>query len=160
MSDADSHFNINLSMLKNNNFKIQRQWRLEFAQKTYHGIDQTYWALWISAFLNTTLYTRSRIAKNRNGNLNTNKLYSSFIVVAHNPSSLEIIKNYFEKYPLKSSKYMDYKDWIKCEEYIIEYKKTNQSSIDKNNLLKNIKNLKTNMNKNRNTFNWDHLNNF
>lgn len=106
MSDADSNFNIVLT--KRKNWRMQRQWRLEFAQKTYHGYDQAYWAMTLSAFLNTTLYTRSR---NRDG-----KIFSSFIVAAYNAESLETIEKYFDQHPLKSIKRLDYLDWKKCGE--------------------------------------------
>jgi len=38
------------------------------------------------------------------------KLYSSWIIVAHNEESLKIIEEYFKTYPLYSSKYLDFKD--------------------------------------------------
>ena len=162
MSDADSNFSVNIYTRKNNRVRVQRQWRLEFAQKTYHGKDQTYWALWISAFLDTTLYTRSRIKKDSNGKGDYSKLFSSFIVVAHNTSSLSEIKNYFEKYPLRSSKYLDYKDWLTIEKLWLEYKNMTQvfPTKNKDEYLKNILSIKAQMNKNRNSFNWDHLNKF
>lgn len=146
MSDADSNFNIIISKRKGNNFRIQRQWRLEFSQKTYHGKDQLYWGMLISNYLNTTLYSRSRLKKN--------KLYSSFIVVAYNISSIDILNNYFKKYPLKSSKYLDYKVWLLCKDLEIKYKN------NKKQLLKEIQSLKNQMNNNRKQFNWDHLNDF
>jgi hypothetical protein len=69
-------------------------------------MDQGYWAMQVSAFLNTNLLTRSRILE-LNG---VNKLYSTFIVVAHNKDSLKIIEAYFNKFPLASAKFLDFKD--------------------------------------------------
>jgi len=60
----------------------------------------------ISAFLKTNLLTKSRILE-FNG---VQKLYSSFIVVAHNKDSLKIIETYFNKFPLASTKFLDFKD--------------------------------------------------
>jgi LAGLIDADG endonuclease len=60
----------------------------------------------ISAFLNTNLLTRSRVVEFDG----VRKMYSSFIVVAHNKESLKIIETYFNKFPLFSSKYLDFKD--------------------------------------------------
>ncbi len=145
MSDADSNFNIILSDLKNSNYRVTRQWRLEFAQKTYHGMDQGYWAMQVSAFLNTNLLTRSRILE-LNG---VNKLYSTFIVVAHNKDSLKIIEAYFNKFPLASAKFLDFKDWETCGKY------TENKSQDNRNKIIQIKNQ---MNNKRTYFNWDHIN--
>lgn len=145
MSDADSNFNIIITNHKNNNYRINRQWRLEFSQKTYYGMDQGYWAMQISAFLNTKLLTRTRIM-NLTGE---EKLYSSFIVVAHNKESRKIIENYFNNYPLFSTKYLDFLDWKNCglisdEKNITNYEK--------------VKYIKSCMNNQRTQFNWDHLN--
>lgn len=137
MSDADSNFNVIITKRKNNNIKVSTQWRLKFNQKTYHGRDQCYWANVISCWLDVTLYSRSRIIKD--------KMYSSFIITAHNIKSKNLLIDYFNKYPLKSSKFLDYKDWYCCYE-----------PLTKN--LDIIKKHKSNMNKNRTDFNWDHLN--
>jgi hypothetical protein len=62
----------------------------------------------VSAFLNTNLLTRTRVKTlDINGE---EKLYSSFIVVAHNEESIKILENYFNNYPLFSAKYLDFKD--------------------------------------------------
>lgn len=143
ISDADSNFNVILNKRKNNNVRVQTHWRLEFSQKTYHGKDQLYWAMLLSSYLNVNLYSRTR-SKN-------NKIFSSFIIMTYNNESKDIIINYLNKYPLKSSKYLDYKDWLLCGEYAKKYKNDNK------NLLNNIKFVKSNMNNNRTQFIWDHL---
>lgn len=146
MSDADSNFNIIISDLKNSNYRVVRQWRLEFAQKTYHGMDQGYWAMQVSAFLNTNLLTRSRIQEF----YGVKKLFSTFIVVAHNKESLKIIETYFNKFPLASAKYLDFKNWETCGEFT-----ENKSPDNRNKIIQ----LKNQMNNKRTYFNWDHLNN-
>lgn len=145
MSDADSNFNIIITALKNNNYRINRQWRLEFSQKTYHGLDQVYWAMRISAFIKTNLLIRARTL-NINGE---NKIYSSFIVVAHNGESRQIIEEYFHQYPLFSAKHLDFKDWESCG-LITDVK--NKENYDK------AKYIKSCMNNLRTQFKWDHLN--
>lgn len=144
MSDADSNFNIIVSKRKGNNFRIQRQWRLEFSQKTYHGGDQAYWAMLVSSFLETSLYVRSREKEG--------KIYSSFIITVFNENSMSILNNYFSKYPLKSSKFLDYQDWLLCGELETQYK--NDTKI----LLREVKMIKSRMNNSRTQLNWSHLN--
>lgn len=144
MSDADSNFNIIITNLKNNNYRVNRQWRLEFSQKTYHGMDQGYWAMQISAFLNTNLLSRTR-SLNINGE---EKLYSSFIVVAHNEESKKILEKYFNTYPLFSAKFLDFKDWENCG--LI-------SKVKSITNYERVKYIKSCMNNQRTQFNWEHL---
>jgi hypothetical protein len=54
-------------------------------------------------FFTVNLYTRTRNVGD--------KVYYSFIVVAHNSRSHKIVRSYFYRFPLYSSKYLAYKDW-------------------------------------------------
>jgi hypothetical protein len=40
-----------------------------------------------------------------------NKEYYAYMVIAYNSRSHQIIRNYFDTFPLYSSKYLAYKDW-------------------------------------------------
>jgi hypothetical protein len=77
--------------------------------------------------------------------------------VVNKKGVLQIV-NYFEKYPLFSSKYLNYLDWK--EAYYILY--INKEHIGKNkiNVYEKIKLIKERMNSKREVFNWEHLNNF
>ena len=66
--------------------------------------------------------------------------------------SLDIIVNYLEKYPLFSSKYLDYKDWKEIVLLIFENKHYTKEGITKTDFFRDS------MNRNRTYFNWDHLN--
>jgi hypothetical protein len=68
----------------------------------------------LAAFLGVNVYSRSRILKD--------KEYYSFTVISHNKNSLLKIRNYFNQFPLISSKYLDYKDFI----YILELQNKNK----------------------------------
>lgn len=105
MSDADSNFNITLTE-KKTGYSVQRQWRLEITQKTHHGSEQYRWAELVSAYLENNLISRHRVVR-QNGE---EKIYSSWKVVAHSENSIKKLEEYFKKYPLYSSKYLDYKD--------------------------------------------------
>lgn len=69
-------------------------------------------------------------------------------------SSNYILVDYLEKYPLFSSKYLNYKDWLKVLAYFEAKTNTKTESI------KDIVKIKLQMNNKRTEFNWDHLNNF
>jgi hypothetical protein len=65
---------------------------------------------------------------------------------------LSIVITYLDSFPLFSSKYMDYKDWSKAVELLInDLHLTSEGMIS-------IDSLKNSMNRNRLSFNWDHLN--
>jgi hypothetical protein len=66
--------------------------------------------------------------------------------------SLNLIVNYLEKYPLFSSKYLDYKDWKEIVLLIFENKHYTEQGISKTELVRNK------MNRKRTLLNWDHLN--
>lgn len=63
-----------------------------------------------------------------------------------------LVKSYFDNFPLYSTKYLNYLDWIKVLE-LFEAKEHKEN-------LKQIIKIKSNMNDNRTVFNWDHLQNF
>jgi hypothetical protein len=56
----------------------------------------------IAAFFTVNLYSRTRKTED--------KEFYSFTAVAHNSRSHEIVRKYFENYPLYSSKYLAFKD--------------------------------------------------
>ena len=99
----------------------------------------------ISLFLDVNLYSRTR--KTNFGLSNT------FMVMAHSEKNLINIINYFSKYPLFSSKYLNYKDWLKVYNLKINNKLTKD-------YLNEVLIIKNNFNSKRTQFNWDHLNNF
>ena len=94
----------------------------------------------IAKFLNTKL---RRITKKNN------KTYFYIDIIGIHNNNL--LKNYLDKYPLFSSKYLDYLNWKEAL-IIIENKfHLNEYGV------KNIKFLKSNMNNSRWRFNWNHL---
>jgi hypothetical protein len=66
--------------------------------------------------------------------------------------------NFFDKYPLFSSKYLNYLDWRLVYFILI----VNKEHIGKNklNTYNKVYIIKEKMNTKRKIFNWDHLNNF
>ena len=75
-----------------------------------------------------------------------------YTLTASSRMSLDIIVNYLEKYPLFSSKYLDYKDWKEIVLLIFENKHYTKEGIDKTESVRN------GMNRQITHFTWDHLN--
>ena len=96
----------------------------------------------IAAFFTVNLYTRTRKTED--------KVFYAFAVVAHNSRSHEILRSYFQNYPLYSSKYLAYKDWCLVQDL-------HKGSLSKDNL-ERIKAIKNGFNTKRKVFDFSHLN--
>jgi hypothetical protein len=96
----------------------------------------------IAEFLNCKLLTRKQKS--------TGNEY--YIITASSRLSIDIIVKYLDKYPLFSSKYLDYKDWKEIVLLILENKHYTKEGLIKTDSVRN------NMNRKRIYFNWDHLN--
>lgn len=154
-TDADGNFSITITTRKKNNKlganRVQTFFRIELRQSYHREVDQnlggtSYFSILtkISAYLNVNLYTRTRNVGD--------KVYYSFMVISHNNSSHEQVRNYFNKFPLFSSKYLAYKDWCKVQDIQLEKKFVV-------NYIEECKEIKSRFNNNRKLFNWDHLEN-
>ena len=150
-TDADGHFSINIHKRTNkNSSRVQLFYRLELNQN-YHKSDLegnkvSFFPIMskIGLFLGVTVYSRSRI--------NKDKIYYSFIVMSTNKSSNSIVCDYFNKYPLLSSKLLDFRDWS----YIVNLQNINKVTTS---YLDTAVKTRTDFNKTRTTFVWDHLQN-
>lgn len=109
--DADGHFAISLTKRKNGTVRIILRFSLE-QRMNYHRITNNLTIinnsygniiLAISELFKGSLYSRSR-------NLN-DKTYVSFIVIAYNVQSKEEVISYFDKFPIWSSKHLDFLAW-------------------------------------------------
>jgi hypothetical protein len=74
----------------------------------------------------------------------------TFLAQADNKHDLT--KSYFDKFPLMSSKYLDYLCFLKGQNYLGK-RLTDEEVME-------VRTLKNSMNNKRTYFNWDHLNNF
>jgi LAGLIDADG endonuclease len=108
-TDADGNFSINIQKRTNkNSTRVQLTYRLEINQN-YNKSDTeenkvSFFPIIskIGLYLGVTVYSRSRIIND--------KIYYSFIVVSQNKLSNSKVCDYFNKYSLLSSKFLDYKD--------------------------------------------------
>jgi hypothetical protein len=100
-TDADGNFSITVY--------VQTFFRIEVKQNYSRGVstDQggaSYFNIMtkISEFFTVNLYTRTRSRED--------KVYYAFMVISHNLRSHDIVRTYFDRFPLYSSKYISYKD--------------------------------------------------
>ena len=80
------------------------------------------------------------------------KKNSYYVIRVENQKSNKILIDYLNKYPLLSSKYLDFLDWEKAFGVITQ--KDHKTELGKQIISK----AKNNMNDNRTYFNWVHLN--
>ena len=91
------------------------------------------------------MYSRSRLQKD--------KIFYSFMVISHNIQSHVKIINYFDRFPLYSSKYLVYKDWKYIVQLLI---KREGKTLTKEEILE-VEKIKAKFNNKRILFNFTHL---
>lgn len=155
-SDGDSNFSITLTDRKKKGSitskRVRAFFRIELRQN-YHreaSVEQggiSYFRILseISRYYDVNLYSRSR----EQGD----KIYYSYMVIAHSiPSHLKVIE-YFDRYPLYSSKYLAYKDW----KYVVEQIRLRDGKPLTSENIMEIEKIKAQFNNNRITFDFSHL---
>ena len=148
-TDSDGNFSINITKRsKQKLMRVQLFYRLEIRQ-TYHRLNNEEVSFFtimskIGTFLGSNVLSRSRIVGD--------KQYFSFIVTATSKNSLEKTRYYFNKFPLLSSKYLDYLCWCK----VIELQLANPITTS---YLDSALQIRKDFNSTRTTYNWDHLKN-
>ena len=143
--DADGSFSVQYTKKEEGAKKRKISCRLRIEQRILDPTtnDSYFYILnQICLFLNCKLLTRTQKS--------TNNTY--YTLTASSKVSLDIIINYFNKYPLFSSKYLDYKDWEKVAYIIINNQHYFQEGIN------TVELVRSRMNTKRIDFNWDHLN--
>lgn len=155
-ADGDANFTINLTDRKKkglvNSKRVQCFFRIELRQN-YHreaSIEQggtSYFKILtdIARYLDVNLYSRSREVKD--------KIFYSYMVISHNMNSHLKVIEYFDRYPLYSSKHLAYKDWKSVVEQI---KIRDGKPLTKENI-SDIQKIKDQFNKNRRLFDFSHL---
>lgn len=155
-TDGDGNFSINLTDRKKKGAvtskRVQVFFRIELRQNypreasTEQGGTSYFKILSdISRYLGVNLYSRSREQKD--------KIFYSYMVMSHNMQSHVKTIEYFDRYPLYSSKYLAYKDWKHVVEQI---QKRAGKPLTSENILE-IQRIKAQFNQKRTTFNFSHL---
>lgn len=152
-SDGDASFQINLSKKEPNTVSLILYYKLEVAELYIKHEEE--------AFINhksNSLFMQP-IADALKTSLVINKKHKSLFVCAARPDNIETLIKYFEKNPLFSSKYINYKDWL----MVLALK--NKAKFFRDPLYTiydEVLRVKNNFNSLRNpsTYTWDHLQNF
>ena len=142
--DSDGSFSVLHTKLENGAKKRKISCRLRIEQRILDPItNESYESVLtkISNFLSCSLLIRNQKSTGNN----------YYTLTASSKLSLSIIIDYIEKYPLFSSKYLDYKDWKEVAILILESKHYTEEGLSKTDFLKN------NMNRQRTSFSWNHL---
>lgn len=155
-TDGDGNFSINLVDRKKRGLittkRVQAFFRIELRQN-YHrevlskleGVSYFYILNKIACYLGVNLYSRTRVKGE--------KIFHSFMLISHNINSHQKTIEYFEKYPLYSSKYFAYKDWLNVVSKIISRNGSPLSQED----VKEIEKIKSQFNSKRTLFDFTHL---
>lgn len=142
--DSDGSFSVQHTKVENNAKKRKISCRLRIEQRLLDPITG-----------NSYIYVLTDIAKFLNCNLLTRKQKSTnneyYTLTASSKLSMGVIITYLDKYPLLSSKYLDYLDWKEIALLILDNKHYTEDGLIKTDSVRNK------MNRKRTYFNWDHL---
>ena len=119
-TDADGNFSITVYNRKKNSkvvrTNVQTFFRIEVKQNYSKDVtaDQggaSYFSILTNReceFFTVNLYTRTRTVDDR--------VFYAFMAISHNARTHDIVRNYFDRFPLYSSKYLAYKDWCRVQD--------------------------------------------
>lgn len=142
--DSDGSFSVQHTKVENGAKKNKISCRLRIEQRMLDPITGKSYANVLSDltdFLNCKLLTRKQKSTG-------NEYYT---LTASSKISFFVVLNYLQKYPLFSSKYLDYQDWKEIVLLILENSHYTEKGIKK------VECAKSSMNRQRTNFTWNHL---
>jgi hypothetical protein len=142
--DSDGHFSVRVSTDKNNLLK-RIACSLEISQRQEDLFKNSYFN--ILSEIGKLLLCNVKETKTKSKNQNP-----QYRIRTTSLNGNLVLKDYLQKYPLFTSKYLDYKDWNLVLTYFIN----KEHKIKYNEIVK----IKSSMNDRRTFFTWDHLQNF
>lgn len=155
-TDGDGSFSITLTdrKKKGNIKRVQTFFRLEIRQ-TYHrdvSVEQggaSYFTILskIAKYLGVNLLSRTREQKD--------KVFYVFMVISHSALSHVKVIDYFDRFPLYSSKYLAYKDWS----YLVEQTRLRAGKVLTQKEILEVERIKSQFNSKRKSFDFSHLDN-
>ena len=138
--EADGHFSIR-STAGSKYTKVECKFELSQRQNNHKGLSNRQFLEFIAELIHTSVKEIRIDSPHPQYRLRTTSLKGNLA-----------LENYLNNFSLFSSKYLDYKDWIK----VLDYFKLNIHNSN----IEDITFIKSGMNDKRTVFNWDHLNNF
>lgn len=156
-TDGDGNFSITLTDRKKKGVvtskRVQAFFRIELNQNYPREVSITqggtsYFEILdkIARYFKVNLYSRSREKKD--------KIFYSYMVISHSSESHIKVIDYFNRYPLYSSKYLAYKDW----KYVVEQIQLRNGKPLTAENIKEIQKIKDQFNSKRKEFDFSHLN--
>lgn len=155
-TDGDGNFSITLTDRKKRGEittkRVQAFFRLEIRQNYHRSVAEyqggiSYFQILsqITAYLEVNLLSRTRHVED--------KVFHAFMVISHSNISHAKVINYFDNFPLYSSKYLAYLDWSRVVKQINlrEGKKLTKEEILE------VEKIKSQFNSKRKTFDFSHL---
>lgn len=155
-TDGDGNFSLTLTNRKKKgkvtSKRVQAFFRLELRQN-YHreasekqgGISYFNILSKIAAYLNVNLLSRTRYQKD--------KVFHAYMAISHSSISHANAINYFERFPLYSSKFLAYKDW----KNVVEKINYRNGKILTEKDISDIEAIKSQFNSKRKSFDFAHL---
>lgn len=155
-TDGDGNFSINLTDRKKKGVvtskRVQAFFRIELRQNYHREVSivqggTSYFEILdkIARYLKVNLYSRSREQKD--------KIFYAYMVISHSSESHKKTIEYFDRYPLYSSKHLAYKDW----KYVVEQIQLRDGKPLTAENIKEIQRIKDQFNNNRKEFDFSHL---
>ena len=155
-SDGDGNFSINLTNRKKKGIitikRVQVFFRIELRQFYHRNISEldisaSYFNILsiIASYLGVKLHARTREQNN--------KFFQSFVIISHSIDSHNKVIEYFDQYPLYSSKFLAYQDW----KFVVEQTKERKGRPLTDQIVLDIEKIKSQFNKKRTKFDFSHL---
>jgi hypothetical protein len=155
-SEGDANFNINITW-PNEIYNKYGQIRLTF-EIVQTRLNKEHLEKYEPIMNKIALFCNAKLGKHSLSQFDRSGKQDAWRARITNKKGASILVNYFEKYPLWSSKYLNYLNWRDAYFILI----INKEHIVSNKLdtYNKIKEIKEKMNTKRRYFNWDHLNKF
>ena len=157
-TDGDGNFSITLTDRKKKgnitSKRVQTFFRLEIRQTYLRDVSveqggASYFAILskIAKYLGVNLLSRTIEQKD--------KVFYVFMVISHSALSHVKVINYFDRFPLYSSKYLAYKDWS----YLVEQTRLRAGKVLTQKEILEVERIKSQFNSKRKSFDFSHLDN-
>lgn len=138
--EADGHFSVRTS-IESKSPKIECKFELCQRQNNHKGLNNRQFLESLAELIHTEVK-----------DIRLDKPHPQYRVRTTNLKGNFSLENYLDNFSLFSSKFLNYKDWVK----VLDYFKSKSSRSNIEDIIK----IKSGMNDKRTIFNWDHLSKF